>query len=136
MIFGLPLGEYCEIAGNQEPRVMYMKSVLSTISELSFIQFKQAALQGVLHQATGIHYEEERYARTPIEMGFINGYSEEDICHFYAFNTTYPRLCFTMKRENILKSLQFNRGYNKLRIDCYNEGMISAMELRKSLVDE
>lgn len=132
----MPLGEYCEIAGNQEPRVMNMKRVLSTISELSFLQFKQAALQGVLHQATGIPYEEERYARTPIEMGFINGYSEEDICHFYAFNTTYPRLCFAMKREYILESLQFNRGYNRLRIDCYNEGMISAMELKESLVDE
>ncbi len=108
-IFGLPLGEYCEIAGNQEPKVIDMKSGLSTIAELSFIQFKQAALQGVIHQATGIPYEEEQYAKTPITMGYINGYSEEDICHFYAFKTTYPRLCFDMERNDILRRLQFNK---------------------------
>jgi len=113
-----------------------MKYNLSTISNLSFLQFRQAALQGVLHQATGVTYEEELYARTPIAMGYINGYSEEDICHFYSFITTYPRLDPTMKRKLLLKLLQFSRGYNRLRIDCYNEGMISAMELKESLVDE
>jgi hypothetical protein len=51
--------------------------------QMSPQQFEQYASAGKLHQATGNAIPGEETARTPLKMGELNAYPDQDIAHFY-----------------------------------------------------
>jgi hypothetical protein len=50
---------------------------------MDYPEWKEQASKGKMHRATGITTEEERSLESPIEIGEYNGYSPQDIAHFY-----------------------------------------------------
>jgi hypothetical protein len=90
------------------------------IYEMTFNQFKKAAKRGKLIPASGENYEAEKYAKTFITMGYANGYSDQDIAHFY-----YARFYGWSRR--------FKTAYNMMLCDSYREGFIDSSMLKNRL---
>ena len=53
-------------------------------------KFAAAVERGKLHKATGRAVAGESKAKTPLRIGELNGYSSDDIAHFYAVRRGYP----------------------------------------------
>ena len=51
--------------------------------QLPIDAFVEFAKNGQVHEATGIAIPGEEKAETPLKMGELNGYSYQDIAHFY-----------------------------------------------------
>jgi len=58
--------------------------------EMTGPEFEQAVKRGKIVQATGKKVAGEESAKTPLRMGELNGYSSDDIAHFYAKRRGYP----------------------------------------------
>lgn len=58
--------------------------------EMTGAEFEQAVKRGKIVQATGKDVPGEESAKTPLKMGELNGYSPDDIAHFYAKRRGYP----------------------------------------------
>lgn len=91
------------------------------IHEMTFDQFKNAAKRGKLIPASGNDYEAEKYAKTFITMGYANGYSDQDIAHFYSVS-------FSGWRH------RFKSAYNMMLCDSYREEFIDSMTLKNRLL--
>ncbi len=60
------------------------------VYEMTYRQFKKAAMKGKVHQASGVILQDEINEKNPIILGYLNGYSDEDIACFYSLmNGTY-----------------------------------------------
>lgn len=80
--------------------------------DMTLEEFREAVGRGKLHQATGQAIAGESEATSPIQMGELNGYSDDDIAHFYA------------KRAGIgtPNKLSVEIGYDELLSDAIMEG--------------
>lgn len=91
------------------------KSVAKQPWQMTASEFEQAVKRGKIVKSTGKTVPGEESAKTPLRMGELNGYSPDDIAHFYAKRRGYPD-SVTSKYDPIVE------GRKELVEDALREG--------------